>query len=81
MIPIEVVRRYGLLLLGAALLIVGIVVLVVNPSATDPGAASPVVGVVLVALGAVSLILGLVLRRRGGRTDDGTDGGPGDAPR
>jgi drug/metabolite transporter (DMT)-like permease len=65
MIPIEVVRRFGLLILGAALLIVGVVVLVVNPSATDPGAASPVVGGLLVVLGVASIVVGLFLRGRG----------------
>jgi drug/metabolite transporter (DMT)-like permease len=65
MIPIEVVRRFGLLILGAALLIVGVVVLVVNPSATDPGAASPAVGGVLAVLGVASIVVGLVLRGRG----------------
>jgi uncharacterized membrane protein HdeD (DUF308 family) len=65
MIPIEVVRRFGLLILGAALLIVGVVVLLVNPSATDPGAASPVVGGLLVVLGVASIVAGLFLRGRG----------------
>lgn len=73
MIPIEVVRRFGLLILGAALLIVGIVVLVVNPSATDPGAASPLVGGVLAVLGVVALILAVVLRGRAGGSDDNND--------
>ncbi|MET0990090.1 MAG: hypothetical protein ABWY54_05545 [Glaciihabitans sp.] len=73
MIPIEVVRRFGLLLLGAALLIVGVVVLIVNPSATDPGAASPMVGGVLVVLGVAAIVVGFVLRGRSRGSDDDAD--------